>query len=264
MKNDPRRASARRRRLLQKSGMTQSQPSSMVEIEYRTVFAPPAHKVSSISKKHLREEPVPVASKSPRLYGMALMRSERWNPPGGTKVRTRGIPFIDKGGHISGSSLMTWKCSSTQWFATVVHSVFARAKKRMNRPCTNKRKLKNDDLLMRIAIYYVCTLDDSAFERLLCCYTKGARKLLTYRVNAMDDRQRFLYGQATQSCSWLRYRGCPPRVQSIKKTVVSDYRRFGLQTYDSRRPRTEYLNWLCDPWIVGPLRLLKNESVTPA
>lgn len=233
------------------------QPTPRTElVEYRDVFCPPVHRTPFIGRKHDRLVIENAHSKITRKLGISLMRCERWNPGPPTKNRLRGVPFIDKGGHISGSCVMNWRCSSTQWFATVLHSVFRRSKRRMSKGSIDERKRKSDDLIFKIAAYYVCTMDDTAFERLLCSYVRGTLKLLTYLVNKMDDRQRFLYGQATcsASCLWLRYRGCPPRVQSINKTILAHYRRFDLKIYDSVRERNSYLNSLCDPWIVGGLR----------
>jgi len=184
--------------------------------------------------------------------GVRLMRSERWFP-GTSKKAFRGIPYVDNAGHITGSVILNWRCSSAQWFSTVVRSVWKSLSKR-NRNKSRKNKMSKD-LLTRISIFYSISMDDSKLERLLHCDVGRARALLQFYTCNLDDQQRFLYGQMSLSgILWLQSRG-KPRAQSIKKTYIPSYRNFGLRSYDTTRDVNAYLNWASDPWIVGPLRL---------
>jgi len=202
-----------------------------------------------VAPKLLPREPLPTQ--------VVLRRSEKWFPKGTTKVASRGIPYIDKGGHITGSSKVIWKCSSAQWIATVARSIFDVIKKRMKHGSHRKSKKSIDDFAMRVAIYYSLTQNDSRLERLVRCHHKSSVSLLFKFVCEMDDQTRFSYGQMQTSILWLQSRGYP-RAKSISKCYIPAYRNFGLRSYDTTRDISVYLNWLCDPWIAGPLRYKKS------
>lgn len=182
--------------------------------------------------------------------GLRLMRSERWMPPVSTKIRNRGIPYILPSGHISGSSLATWKCSSAQWFATLCRSVWKRLSKRNNKKSIKKKLSK--DMVTRIAILYSISQNDGDLDRLWYCNTRNVRGLLHHKLCKLDDQKRFLYDQMLHSISWLQSRGSPRAKSSCTEnsTIV-------VHLDSGRRWRfiTEYLNFLCDPWIVGKLMI---------
>lgn len=218
------------------------------------LFSPVDHPPHSNTMKRVIEQPT--TRESRYLTKTRLMRSERWFPDSRTKVRERGIPFVDNGGHITGSCTMTWKCSSAQWYATCIRSVLHKLKKRM-KPGNPKYGRPSLDLVTRIAVFYVTTLDDAALERLVRCRTKYTRGLLYHYWTKVDAQQRFCYGQILQSISWLQSRG-KPRAKSITKCYSPEYRRIGLRSYDARREIKTYLHWLSDHWIVGPVQLIKS------
>jgi len=186
--------------------------------------------------------------------GLVMRRSERWLPHLGlsTKVRVRGIPFV-KSGHIGGCITTFVKCSSAQWYTTLVYSVYRSLAKRVHLRTYGKRKW-NADLLMRLSIYYVITFDDHHLERVL--RTSGnPRKAVEKLAHQMDDQKRFLYGQTCLHVSWLKSRGSKiPRVKSITKCFIEEYRIFGLRSYSISQQIVDLLDWLSDPWIVGPFR----------
>lgn len=233
-------------------------PSSKVERQKQgpqhqgvEVFVPVSNVRAGLSKSvRTWQPPLNPDRLQRRQLGVREMRSERWFPRSSTKVRTRGIPFISNSGHITGSTLYYWKCSSAQWFATLCRSVWKKLSRR-NGKKSIKTKLSKD-LIARIAVYYSIKQSEGDLERVLHCHAKRARGLLHHLVCNMDDPQRFLYGQMLQSISWLQSRG-KPRAQSIEKFEIPDYR--GLWTFDTVRDISIHLNWASDPWIVGPLRL---------
>lgn len=151
------------------------------------------------------------------------------------------------------------ECSSATWFSTMVHSVYNSLVKRVHLRTYGRRKW-NSDLLVRIAIFYVITTDDYLLERIL--RTSGnPRKAVEKYSHSMDDQKRFLYGQACLHASWLKSRGSKiPRVKSITKCFAKEYRNFGLRSYGVSKQITCYLDWLSDPWIVGPLKVAFEKS----
>lgn len=216
----------------------------------KTAPLPPL--VTSVAEVTLNERVAPwVERYSPkhvttqsRALGTKLMRSEKWFPFGESKTRRRGLPYIMKSGHISGSVYLTWRCSSVQWFSTVVTSVFEKLKKRTI--VTRRSKYKKYHHLAEIAILYTLTMDDQLLERLLNCQRVGFRKLLFYHINRLDAKTRFLFDQACQSALWFQLRGYP-RVKSNEYKISTIYTpgECGL----SRSTRM-MLDALCDPWIV--------------
>lgn len=187
-----------------------------------------------------------------RQLGVRLMRSHAWFPKSSTKVRCRGLPYIDPGGHITGSTLYYWRCSSAQWFATLCRSVWKRLSRRNNAK-TKKNKIGKQHIA-KIAVYYSITMNDSSLERLLHCRAKGVRDLLTYLVCKLDEPERFLYGQMLNGISWLESRG-KPRAKSIERNEIPDYR--GFWTFDTKRDIAVLLNSTADHWVRAPIQLIK-------
>jgi len=227
--------------------MKKSSSSYSSLIPSKQVCSAPATRLSE-TRRH-----VPIKVRSTEVSwqsGMKLMRSERWAADNNkSKQAYRGQPFIGSDGHITGSVYFTWRCSAYQWFATLVRSVIRQISKRTILRKVKRRKTKRN--LTEIAIIYCLTMNDSLLERLLCCQTRGFRKLLYRKINEMDDKTRFCYDQALSCAYWFELRGsCGPRVQSIKRTILAKYRDF-RGNYDTCRERRELLNWLSDPWIVG-------------
>jgi len=117
---------------------------------------------------------------------------------------------------------------------------------------------------MRISIFYVITMNDYLLERILRS-TGNPRKAVEFYAHKMDDQKRFLYGQTCLHVSWLKSRGSKiPRVKSITKCFAHEYRSFSLKNYNIGRHMMEYLDWLSDPWIVGPVRYICNRKTNPA
>jgi len=182
--------------------------------------------------------------------GLRLMRSERWLPPVSTKVRNRGLPYILPSGHISGSTLATWKCSSAQWFATLCRSVWKVLSKRNFKK--SKNRILSKDMVTRIAIYYSVSMNDGDLNRLWLCKAKDVRGLLHNKISKLDEPKRFLYDQMLHSISWLQSRGSPRAKSSCTDNSVVEVH---LDSGRRQRCIIVYLNLLCDPWIVGSLRL---------
>jgi len=175
------------------------------------------------------------------------MRSERWTAEvSNTRVAVRAQPWIDPGGHISGSALLTWRCSAYQWFATTVRSVIQRISKR--EVVQKRSKYKTSRQLTLIAILYASTNDDRMLERLLNCKAKGFSKLLYHYINSVGAKTRFLYDQAVKAALWFELRG-NPRVQPTKTTVLPEYRKF-LRTYSTQRHKMDVVQALSDPWVI--------------
>jgi len=183
-----------------------------------------------------------------RINGMKLMRSQRWaSDCGASKKRNRGLPYVMKSGHISGSCRATWVCSAYQWYATTVRSVIENISKRSIVKKKNRRKTRRH--LTMIACLYVLTNDESMLERLLCCQRRGFQRTFYFFLSRVDDKTRFCYDQAARSANWFELRG-NPRVQSTRKTILPQYRNFDQHSYSAAREIRERMNSICDPWIV--------------
>jgi len=192
-------------------------------------------------------------------HRIVMRLSHRWLPRKNlsSKVRVRGLPMV-QGGHILGCTLVQVKCSSAQWFTTMVYSVFQSLKKRLHLATYGKRKWSKD-LVMRISIFYVISMNDYLLERILRTSGNPRRAVEKY-AHQMDDEQRFLYGQTCLHVSWLQSRGKIPRVKSITKSFASEYRSFGVQNFCVHKQIMVYLDWLSDPWIVGQLKFLGEDK----
>lgn len=179
---------------------------------------------------------------------MKLMRSQIWAPKSNSKVRLRGLPYILPSGHLSGSVLLTWKCSAFQWFSTVVRAVIEKIKARS---IVNKRcRYKTYRQLTEVAIYYVLTNDEYSLERLLCCRRRGFRGLLYFLIKRLDEPMRFCFDQALSSALWFELRG-NPRVQSNKQYVLETVYTPGV--CGRNRQITQCMNAISDPWIIDGL-----------
>jgi len=177
-----------------------------------------------------------------------MMRSERWTAGlADTKVAVRGQPYILPSGHISGSALLTWRCTANQWFATTVRSVIQRISKRTVVTKRSKYKKKRD--LTKIAILYVLTNNSNLLERLLNCHKSAFTRAITKEIMSVDAKTRFLYDQAVNAALWFELRG-NPRVQSTKRTVREEYRIFGLKSYSTTSVRSMAVVELSVLWIV--------------
>jgi len=198
-------------------------------------------------------------------HRLRIMRSNRWFPGSTTKVALRGIPFVNKGGHISGSTELIWKGSAAEFFATVVRRVFDVLKKRLSPGRYKKGRSTHRDLILKIAAWYTITLDDAGLERICRCDYKFRRGLHHYLMLQMDDQKRFLYGQLLQSSLWLQSRGsCNPRAKSIAKTDVIPLYFLRLKDGGStKRSNTEYLNWWADAFVYQPVRIQFNPLGRP-
>lgn len=185
-----------------------------------------------------------------RVNDMKIMRGESWTADNGSKlsVRNRGQPYIMPSGHISGSVYFTWRCTAYQWFATTVRAVIERIRARNVVYKVRKRKTKRH--LTMIALLYVATNDEVMLERLLNCNRSGFTRTFFYYLMRVDAKTRFLYDQALNGASWFELRG-RPRVQSTKKTVLPQYRHFGVRNFDSVRDRREKACQLANQWLVN-------------
>lgn len=188
--------------------------------------------------------------------GIRQMRSHRWFPGSEKNILFwYKMPFITQQGYISPYTLYTWRCTPTQYFATLCRSVLKNLLKR-NSKKRKKFKLCRD-MIARIAIYYSLTQDKSTLERLMHC-TSNTRKLLDYYLSQTDEPKRFLYGQMCNSILWLQSRGIP-RASSIKLTYLKKYRNFQIENFDASSIINDYLKGLGTPsaaWLSNDRLLL--------
>lgn len=220
-------------------------PSNLVTRQYprkKTCVAEVPPYVDTDIERHCTKR---VTTQS-RALGTKLMRSERWCPGVDSKNRLRVIPYIMKSGHISGSSLLTWKCTAAQWFATTVRAVIERIRHR--NVVMKRSKYKKQRHLTEIALFYVLTNSDQLLERLLCCHRRGFRSLITYLKNTLDDKMRFCYDQALQDALWFELRGYPRAQSNIENGFVVVYE---PMVHSRQRQMRECLNTISDPWIVN-------------
>jgi len=122
-----------------------------------------------------------------------------------------------------------------------------------------KNRRKTNNMLMRIAIFYVLTNSEYELERLICCRRKGFNALLTYYISQVDAATKCCIDQMALSIRWLELRGMP-RVQSTTIKYVEELKIFARKFPVSRRFRSK-LNSICDPWIVDTFGFTKGMSV---
>jgi len=204
-------------------------------------------------------------SRFPRPSGLVCFRtSERWVPELHSKNKVRAVPFITREGAISSNAVCYWKCTSAQWFATVVATIYERLRKRLvrTRKFRGKGKMPHD-LLTRIAAYYAITLEDSTFGRLMQCAKRNpsaARRYVWKLVSRMGENQRFLFDHALFSAKWFQLRTqkvCAKPIDYYRRSQLRKRVRVGSLLYPIRGIRT-LLDDLSDPWI----RRLPNKVIT--
>lgn len=180
--------------------------------------------------------------------------SERWATSEGTAaIKTRCMPFITREGYVSYSGVYYTKCSSYQWFSSVVSTVYERLVARRKRWSRGgSRKVNGRDLCLQIALIYVLTMDTGFLTRAMECQKRSdaqCRKLVYYKSRHMDEPTRFWYDRAREFAgSWLQHRSKTPRDKSIKAIDDVRIREVALGPGRGREHRQK-LDEVSDPWV---------------
>jgi hypothetical protein len=189
--------------------------------------------------------------------------SQRWCQGLNTVVSVRAMPFVTREGYISSNAVYYWKCSATQWIASVSATVYQRLYDRWKRMRIDGDSIvPNRDLLLRVAVLYTLTLDDRLLVRTIECAKRNegaARKLLYYRSREVDAITRFWYGQLTSVTSWLQLRSQRPRAKSTN--LLSDYRIIEVNLDNSiNRKAQVWLSQYTDFWVRDGDPIIKSEN----
>jgi hypothetical protein len=236
-------------------------PGAMHRAEDADVFcSTPAYIVQKTIKRQ-KNDSCDFTVLSPRLIpqpqSTKLLRwrgSERWASMEGTaKVATRAMPFVTREGYVSYSGVYYTKCSSYQWFSSVVSTVYDRLMARRRRWSRGgKKKVRGGDLNLQIALVYVLTMDAGFLIRAMECQKRSdsqARNLVYYKTRHMDEPTRFWYDQSREFAgSWLQHRSKTPRDKSINCIDDVRVRDVYLGKHNGRGHR-QVLDSISDPWI---------------
>lgn len=183
--------------------------------------------------------------------GVRIMRCQKWAIDcGESKIRQRSLPYILPSGHLGGSTLLTWRSTSYQWFATHVRSIIKRLKERTMSKRKTQRRSKRQ--LTKIALYYALTNNDSHLERLMCTHSKGFTGLFHRYYYRVDDTARFCIDQALLSASWFELRCSSNKLRRAQSTSKENFRYF-IEDSESSTSRDirQRINDIADPWIIN-------------
>lgn len=149
-----------------------------------------------------------IVPKHPQSNGLVVFKtSERWFLDERPQKEVRAVPFIDRNGLIHATTVCQWKCSSYQLYATIVGTVYKRLSHLVHTVNKKKHRVVDDNLLLKIALHYSATNDDSWFKRCLAMIFHRAKGLLNFvyrTIKSVDANKGFLYDQALNNASWFK------------------------------------------------------------
>jgi hypothetical protein len=149
-----------------------------------------------------------IVSPRPESNGLVVFRiSERWTLDARSKRTLRAVPYIDRNGLIHATTVCWWRCSSYQLYATIVATVYKRLKHLVSGIHNRKKRCKDTNLLLKIALHYSATNDDSWYKRCLAMLYGTNKNLLSfvyYKIKSVDANKGFLYDQALNNASWFK------------------------------------------------------------
>jgi hypothetical protein len=165
----------------------------------------------------------PISLKRP---GMEFRSSLRWFDYVASKRSYISIPFVNKWGKLSLSTLYIWRAYPEQVFSSVASTVYKRIRSVLQKRLKRLSQCDKNNIF-KISLSYVLTKDYWIVDRFLGMSRKTTpRKLVTnfvhYCVSKLDADKRFVYSQAYQQANWLKFQALGPsdksRVQTWKKT----------------------------------------------
>lgn len=181
--------------------------------------------------------------------GMKFRSSTRWFSEELSTRKVRQIPFIDKSGKFSTSTLYFWRSYPEQVFLSVTATIYSRIltllQKRFGRV---SRRIR--DSLVKISTVYAINKDDYVIDRFLGMARPGTpvksiSNFAHYCAIQLDDDKRFVYSQALRRADWLKFQAHGPGDKSSKymchRTHLenlldwSDEQNTNLGLYDSEK-----------------------------
>jgi len=160
--------------------------------------------------------------------------SEKWLPATPSAKKMYQVPYIDQWGFVHATSVLSWYCTPTQLFATILCTI---NKRLVARTRYIKRKTRpSKDLLFQGALYYCLTNDDSFFKRFHAMLSRKRHtellKFVYYKINQLDANRRFLYDQVKNNTLWfqLRSRFCVRRVKSKSDDKANTHQRIDIRS----------------------------------
>jgi hypothetical protein len=236
-------------------------PGALSETKDSDVFCSTPARIVQKTIKRQKNDSCDFTVLSPRLIpqpqSTKLLRwrgSERWaRSEGKAKTAVRALPFVTREGYVSYSGVYYTRCSSYQWFSSVVSTVYDRLMARRRRWSRDGvKKIGGGDLNLQIALTYVLTMDTGFLIRAMECQKRSdsaARKFVYYKTRHMDEPTRFWYDQSREFAgSWLQHRSKTPRDKSINCIDDVRIRDVYLGKHDERGHRQK-LDSISDPWI---------------
>jgi len=155
-----------------------------------------------------------------RQKGVSIRSSCSWIDTFKTPNGGLDVPFIDKLGRFTGSTLYKWSCDPRSLIATVVSTISKRLVdycRRHNKYSVIKKHLRS---LLGASAYYAFTKDLRFWDRILFfCRNLQERGNLVHRLRLLfssrwDDNKRFVYSQVIFQTDWLLFRAARPRDKS--------------------------------------------------
>lgn len=158
-----------------------------------------------------------IIPKRPQSNGLVVFReSNKWHPVHRPKRDVYSVPYIDRSGLVHAYTLGVWKCNPFQLYSTIVSTVFKRLSS-LNRKIRPKFRIEHG-LLLKVAMHYVYSNDDSWYKRCLSMLFNKGKGLLGFvykKFKQVDTNTRFLYDQVLKNTSWFQRRGpCSSRDKS--------------------------------------------------
>lgn len=150
------------------------------------------------------------------------------NEFGPQRVCTRALPFVEFSGRISNNIHYYWKCKPIQVVCSTISTVYHRLMNMLFKR-HGKKSFMLDNLVIRLAAYYVFTKNDWFFNRataMLNSIRRGGSRLkpMLYALIArLDDDTRFVYRHVCSQAKWLKSRSERPlKVRTEASSVPFD------------------------------------------
>jgi hypothetical protein len=194
-----------------------------------------------------------------RLPGVKIRSSNRWC---GAKLfkSVWDLPYINKLGQFTGTTIYRWTCNSSAYITTVVSTIA----NRLFQYCLRHNKMRvverNKERIVRCAYLYALTKNDYLWDRILFFSRnlelrgKLIHTICLKFLTKTNDHIRFVYSQVSLQTNWLLFRAERPRdkfafkgklsaIQKEERKVVNPVHLAGHITWAA-----EAIQGLCEPF----------------
>lgn len=139
------------------------------------------------------------------------------------------LPYIDKVGKYTGTTLYRASISPQGFISTVVSTIYRRMRRYIARFNPIHQCNINQSLLLKCAGYYAISKNNYFMDRILVLFKnvkdnqKSIKKILHRFCHKLDDNKWFVYGHVCLQTQWLTFRARKPRDKSSFNKSESNF-----------------------------------------